>query len=59
MNDKERHLRWMEMGWEHYQSLAGEEKRKEEILEIFKELDELAKRPVEIPRFPLQESPRR
>ena len=56
MNDKERHLRWMEMGWEHYQSLAGEEKRKEEILEIFKDLDELAKRCVEIPRFPLRES---
>jgi hypothetical protein len=56
MNDKERHLRWMEIGWEHHQSLAGEEKRKEEILEIFKDLDELAKRPVEIPRFPLRES---
>ena len=59
MNDKERHLRWMEIGWEHHQSLAGEEKRKEEILEIFKELDELAKRLVENPGFPLRESPRR
>jgi hypothetical protein len=59
MNYKERHLRWMEMEWERHQSLAGEEKRKEEILEIFKELDELAKRGVETPRFPLWESPRR
>jgi hypothetical protein len=57
MNDKERYLRWMEIGWEHHQSLASEEKRKEEILEIFKELDELAKRRVETPRFPLRESP--
>ena len=57
MNDKERNLRWIEMGWEHYQSLAYEEKRKEEILEIFKDLDELAKRRIEIPRFPLRESP--
>ena len=57
MNDKERHWRWMEMGWERHQSLASEEKRKEEILEIFKNLDELAKRRVEIPRFLPRESP--
>jgi hypothetical protein len=57
MNDKERNLRWMEMGWEHHQSLAFEEKRKEEVLEIFKNIHELAKRPVETPRFPLRESP--
>ncbi len=56
MNDNERNLRWMEMGWEHHQSLASEEQRKEEILEIFKNLDELAKRRVETPRFPLRES---
>ena len=59
MNDKERHWRWMEMGWERHQSLASEEKRKEEILEIFKDIDELAKRRVETPRFPLRESSRR
>ncbi len=59
MNDKERNLRWMEREWDRHQSLACEEKRKEEVLEIFKELDELAKRGVETPRFPLRESPRR
>ena len=55
MNDKERHLRWMEMMWEHHQSITCEEKRKEEVLEIFKTLDELAKRRVEVPYFPLWE----
>ena len=56
MNDNERNLRWMEMGCEHHQSLASEDQRKEEILEIFKNLDELAQRRVEAPRFPLRES---
>jgi hypothetical protein len=55
MNDKERHLRWMEMMWEHHQSITHEEKRKEEVLEIFKTLNELAKRRVEMPYFPLWE----
>jgi hypothetical protein len=54
MNDKERHLRWMEMMWGH-QSITCEEKRKEEVLEIFKTLNELAKRRVEVPYFPLWE----
>ncbi len=56
MNDKERHLRWMEMMWERHQSITREEKRKEEVLEVFRTLDELAKRRVETPRFPLWES---
>ncbi len=56
MDYKERHLRWMEMMWERHQSLAREEKRKEEVLEIFRTLDELAKRRVEAPHFPLWES---
>jgi hypothetical protein len=59
MNDKERNLRWMEMEWDRHQTFASEEKRKEEVLEIFKELDELAKRLVETPGFPPRESPRR
>jgi hypothetical protein len=45
----------MEMSWEHHQSITCEEKRKEEVLEIFKTLDELAKRRVEVPYFPLWE----
>jgi hypothetical protein len=59
MNDKERNLRWMEMEWDRHQTFASEEKRKEEVLKIFKELDELAKRLVETPGFPPRESPRR
>jgi hypothetical protein len=55
MNDKERHLRWMAMMWEHHQSITREEKRKEEVLEIFKTLNELAKQRVEVPYFPLWE----
>ncbi len=55
MNDKERHLRWMEMMWEHHQSITREEKRKEEVLEIFKTLNELAKRRIAMPYFPLWE----
>ena len=51
MNDKERHLRWMEMLWEYHQTITREEKRKEEVLEIFKTLNELAKRRVEMPYF--------
>jgi hypothetical protein len=53
MNDKERHLRWMEMLWEYHQSITREEKRKEEVLEIFKTLNELAKHRVEMPCFRL------
>ncbi len=56
MDYKERHMRWMEMLWERHQSLTREEKRKEEVLEIFETLCELAKRRVEIPYLPLWES---
>ncbi len=56
MDDKERHLRWMEMMWKRHQSFSREEKRKEEVLEIFRTLDELAQRRVETPHFPLWES---
>jgi len=52
MDDKERHLRWMEMMWEHYKRIAHEEERKEEVLKIFQELSELSKRPIEVPRYP-------
>jgi hypothetical protein len=56
MDYKERYLRWMEMLWERHQSLTREEKRKEEVLEIFETLCELAKRRVETPYLPLWES---
>jgi len=58
MDYKERHLRWMEMMWERHQSITREEKRKEEVLEIFEALCDLAKRRrVEAPYFfPLWES---
>ena len=52
MNDKERHWRWMEMGWERHQSLASEEKRKEEVLEVFEGLVRLSRRRVEVPYSP-------
>jgi hypothetical protein len=55
MDYKERHLRWVEMTWERYQSTIREERRKEEVLEIFETLGELAKRRVETPYFPLWE----
>ncbi len=49
-------MRWMEMMWERHQSMTREEKRKEEVLEIFETLCELAKHRVETPYFPLSES---
>ena len=49
-------MRWMEMMWERHQSMTREEKRKEEVLEIFETLCELAKRRVETPCLPLWES---
>ena len=51
-NDKERYLCWMEMLWERHQKNAREERRTREVLDIFEDLGELSKRPVEAPRFP-------
>ena len=56
MSNRKRHLRWMEFLWEGQSTISREEARKEEVLEIFKVLSELAKRGVEAPRFPLWES---
>jgi hypothetical protein len=55
MDDKEKHLRWMEMMWERYKIISREEKRKEAVLRIFQELSELSKRPVEMPPYPRPE----
>jgi hypothetical protein len=37
MDEKERYLRWMETMWELHKGTTREEKRKEEILEVFKD----------------------
>ena len=39
---KRRHLRWMRMMRERHYTITREEKRKEEVLEIFKSLVELS-----------------
>lgn len=49
MENNEKYLRWLEEMWKCYNSISHEEKRKEEILEIFKALSELSKRRVEVP----------
>lgn len=55
-DERERHLRWVEMMWERYNTIAREEKRKAEVLGIFESINELSKRPVEEPHLPLWES---
>ncbi len=57
MDDKEKYLRWLETMWDvHKFDLHGrterEEKRKEEVLKVFKGLSELSGRRIEAPYFP-------
>lgn len=52
LDDKEKYLRWLETVWEHYNNISREEKRKERVLEIFRNISEMAKREVETPDFP-------
>ena len=52
LNDKEEYLRWLETMWEHYNNISREEKRKEKVLKIFRDISEMAKREVESPDFP-------
>ena len=52
MDEKERYLRWMETMWELHKGTTREEERKEEVLEVFKDLSELAKQRAEAPYFP-------
>jgi hypothetical protein len=54
--DKERHLRWMELLWDQHQISIREERRKEEVLDIFKRLVELSKQRVEAPHLSSRES---
>lgn len=52
MDDKERFMRRMETRWELHRIITREEKRKEEVLAVFENLGELAKRRVEVPHSP-------
>ncbi len=52
MDDKEKYMRWMETMWELHKGIAREEERKEEVLEVFRNLSKLAKRRAEAPYFP-------
>ncbi len=49
-------MRWMRVMWERHQDITREEKRKEEVLEIFETLCDFAKHRVETPYFLLSES---
>ena len=57
MDDKQLYLRWLEEMWDVQKfdvsgSAEREEKRTEEVLEMFKGLSRLSKRRVEPPDFP-------
>lgn len=52
MEDKEKYLRWLQTMWDLHNNITREEKRKEEVLEIFEGLSEIAGRRVEAPYFP-------
>ena len=52
VDDKEKYLRWLETMWDLYNNISREEKRKEKVLEIFREISEMSKRKVEMPDFP-------
>ena len=43
-DEKRRRLRWMEMMWERQRTITHEEKRKQEVLEIFRDLVEFSER---------------
>lgn len=56
MDSKEKYLRWLEEMWDvHKFDINGgtqrEEDRKEEILQMFRKISELAQHHVEAPRF--------
>ncbi len=59
MDDKEKYLRWLEEMWDAQKfdvhgSAEREEKKADEILEMFRGPDRLSKRRVEPPEFPLR-----
>jgi hypothetical protein len=58
MDSKEKYLRWLEEMWDvHKFDVYGrterEEERKEEVLQMFRKISELAQHPMEAPRFSL------
>jgi hypothetical protein len=62
MDDKQNYLRWLEEMWDVQKfdihgSAEREEKRTEEVLEMFKGLASLSRRRVEPPDFPTWGSP--
>ncbi len=64
MDDKQEYLRWLEEMWDVQKfdlqgSTEREEKRTEEVLEVFRGLARLSKRHVEPPHLPPGEPPRR
>ncbi len=52
MDDKQKHMRWLEAMWEIHNRIGREEKRKEEVLEVFKGLVRLSRRRVDAPYSP-------
>jgi hypothetical protein len=59
---EELYLLWLEERWDahkldiHYSNGEREDKRTEDVIEIFKDLGELSKRGVEPPKYPPWES---
>jgi hypothetical protein len=61
-DDKEKYWRWLEEMWDVQKfdvhgSTEREEKRKEDILEVFEDLGEITQRRVEAPHFRLGNPP--
>jgi hypothetical protein len=57
VEDSPGYMRWMESMWNankiaHYRRVEREEKRVEEVLGIFEELEEISGRRIEFPVFP-------
>lgn len=61
-SQEELYFLWLEERWDahkldiHYSNGEREDKRAEEVLEMFKDLGELSKRGVELPQYPPWES---
>jgi hypothetical protein len=55
MDDKEKYMRWLETMWDLHNNISREEKRKEEVLEVFEGLARLSRHRVEAPYSPLWE----
>jgi hypothetical protein len=56
VDSKEKYLRWLEEMWDvHKFDVLGrteqEEERKEEVLQMFRKISELAQHPMEVPHF--------